>query len=134
MRALTGPWLAAWHTGPASVQYRSVDHHLCPSAALFVVLIGAAGGKRSAKGVGMDLSPPIEPMPTRPVTALPAPGARPVLFEQKADGFRAPVFTGPHRHCPAPVLPGRRVAVLRSRLSLLRIGSLQDPVSGRSAS
>ncbi|MFJ9078180.1 hypothetical protein ACIRO3_23530 [Streptomyces sp. NPDC102278] len=34
-------------------------------------------------------------MPARSVTALPSSGARPVLFEQKADGFRALVFTGP---------------------------------------
>ncbi|WP_331729106.1 ATP-dependent DNA ligase (plasmid) [Streptomyces avidinii] len=43
----------------------------------------------------MHLSPPVEPMLARSVTALPSPGARPVLFEQKADGFRVLVFTGP---------------------------------------
>ncbi|MFD8882110.1 ATP-dependent DNA ligase [Streptomyces erythrochromogenes] len=43
----------------------------------------------------MHLSPPVEPMLARSVTALPSSGARPVLFEQKADGFRALVFTGP---------------------------------------
>lgn len=56
----------------------------------------------------MHLSPPIEPMLARPVTALPAPGARPVLFEQKADGFRVLVFTGPQ-----PYLQSRRGADLR---------------------
>ncbi|MGY4963642.1 ATP-dependent DNA ligase [Streptomyces sp. 900105245] len=55
----------------------------------------------------MHLSPPIEPMLARPVTALPAPGARPALFEQKADGFRALVFSGPQ-----PFVQSRRGADL----------------------
>ncbi|WP_030338344.1 hypothetical protein [Streptomyces sp. NRRL S-1022] len=42
----------------------------------------------------MHLSPPVEWMLARSVTALPSPGARPLLFEQKADGFRVLVFTG----------------------------------------
>ncbi|MFI1648175.1 ATP-dependent DNA ligase [Streptomyces avidinii] len=55
----------------------------------------------------MHLSPPVEPMLARSVTALPSSGARPVLFEQKADGFRALVFTG-----PKPYLQSRRGADL----------------------
>lgn len=55
----------------------------------------------------MHLSPPVEPMLARSVTALPSPGARPVLFEQKADGFRVLVFTG-----PKPYLQSRRGADL----------------------
>ncbi|MEU9415874.1 hypothetical protein [Streptomyces sp. NPDC048272] len=55
----------------------------------------------------MHFSPPVEPMPARSVTALPSSGARPVLFEQKADGFRALVFTG-----PKPYLQSRRGADL----------------------
>ncbi|MFD6967208.1 hypothetical protein [Streptomyces sp. NPDC059949] len=47
-------------------------------------------------------------MLARPVTVLPAPGPRPVLFEQKADGFRVLVFTGPQ-----PYLQSRRGADLR---------------------
>ncbi|MGW5852225.1 ATP-dependent DNA ligase [Streptomyces sp. NPDC055254] len=55
----------------------------------------------------MHLSPPVEPMLARSVTALPSSGGRPVLFEQKADGFRALVFTG-----PKPYLQSRRGADL----------------------
>ncbi|OLO25979.1 ATP-dependent DNA ligase [Streptomyces sp. MNU77] len=55
----------------------------------------------------MHLSPPIEPMLARSVTALPPAGARPALFEQKADGFRTLVFAG-----PKPFLQSRRGADL----------------------
>lgn len=55
----------------------------------------------------MHLSPPIEPMLARPVTALPSVGATPALFEQKADGFRVLLFTGPE-----PFLQSRRGADL----------------------
>ncbi|MBB5940297.1 ATP-dependent DNA ligase [Streptomyces zagrosensis] len=55
----------------------------------------------------MHLSPPVEPMLARSVATLPAPGARPMLFEQKADGFRVLVFTG-----PKPYLQSRRGADL----------------------
>ncbi|WP_331731542.1 ATP-dependent DNA ligase [Streptomyces sp. NBC_00073] len=55
----------------------------------------------------MHLSPPVEPMLARSVTALPPPGTRPVLYEQKADGFRVLVFTGPE-----PYLQSRRGADL----------------------
>ncbi|MFJ9574550.1 ATP-dependent DNA ligase [Streptomyces bacillaris] len=51
----------------------------------------------------MRLSPPVEPMLARSVTALPAPGGRRLLFEQKTDGFRTIVFAG-----PAPYLQSRR--------------------------
>lgn len=56
----------------------------------------------------MHLSPPVEPMLARSVTALPPPGARPALYEQKADGFRVLVFTGAE-----PYLQSRRGADLR---------------------
>ncbi|MFG2668564.1 hypothetical protein ACGFY6_30550 [Streptomyces sp. NPDC048387] len=55
----------------------------------------------------MHLSPPVEPMLARSVTTLPSPGARPVLFEQMADGFRVLVFAG-----PKPYLQSRRGADL----------------------
>lgn len=47
---------------------------------------------------GVHLSPPVEPMLARTATALPAPGARGALFEQKVDGYRAIVFAGPVPH------------------------------------
>lgn len=56
----------------------------------------------------MHLSPPVEPMLARSVTTLPPSGPRPMLFEQKADGFRVLVFTGPE-----PYLQSRRGADLR---------------------
>ncbi|MFG3545675.1 ATP-dependent DNA ligase [Streptomyces clavifer] len=59
----------------------------------------------------MHLSPPIEPMLARPITALPSPWAKPVPFEPKADGFRVLVFTGPQ-----PYLQSRRGADLRGAL------------------
>ncbi|WP_327740630.1 ATP-dependent DNA ligase [Streptomyces nojiriensis] len=46
-------------------------------------------------------------MLARSVATLPPPGARPMLFEQKADGFRVLVFTG-----PKPYLQSRRGADL----------------------
>lgn len=55
----------------------------------------------------MHLSPPVEPMLARPVTALPPAGGRPAVFQQKADGFRALVFTGRR-----PFLQSRRGADL----------------------
>lgn len=55
----------------------------------------------------MHLSPPVEPMLARSVTTLPPPGSRPILFEQKADGFRVLVFTGPE-----PYVQSRRGADL----------------------
>ncbi|MDX3204745.1 MULTISPECIES: ATP-dependent DNA ligase [Streptomyces] len=55
----------------------------------------------------MHLSPPVEPMLARSVSALPSAGARSALFEQKADGFRALVFAGPE-----PFLQSRRGADL----------------------
>ncbi|MGX1274724.1 hypothetical protein [Streptomyces phaeoluteigriseus] len=55
----------------------------------------------------MHLSPPVEPMLARSVMTLPWPGAKQVLFEQKADGFRVLVFTGPQ-----PYLQSRRGADL----------------------
>ncbi|MFJ3205683.1 ATP-dependent DNA ligase [Streptomyces sp. NPDC086989] len=55
----------------------------------------------------MHLSPPIEPMLARSVTTLPPPGARPLLYEQKADRFRVLVFTGRE-----PYLQSRRGAGL----------------------
>lgn len=54
----------------------------------------------------MHLSPPIEPMLARSVTVLPSVGP-PALFEQKADGFRVLLFTGPE-----PFLQSRRGADL----------------------
>ncbi|MFF6979389.1 ATP-dependent DNA ligase [Streptomyces sp. NPDC008343] len=56
----------------------------------------------------MHPTPPVEPMLARSVTTLPAAGARPMLYEQKADGFRVLVFTG-----PKPYLQSRRGADLR---------------------
>lgn len=53
----------------------------------------------------MRLSPPLEPMLARSVTALPAPGGRRLLFEQKTDGYRTIVFAGPN-----PYLQSRRGA------------------------
>lgn len=55
----------------------------------------------------MRLSPPLEPMLARSVAALPPPGARLALFEQKVDGFRTIVFAG-----PTPYLQSRRGADL----------------------
>jgi len=53
------------------------------------------------------LSPPVEPMLARSVTALPSFRARAMLFEQKADGLRVFVFTG-----LKPYLQSRRGADL----------------------
>ncbi|MFI0813523.1 ATP-dependent DNA ligase [Streptomyces echinatus] len=49
----------------------------------------------------MHLSPPLEPMLARPVSALPASGRR-AVFEPKMDGYRVVVFAG-----PAPYLQSR---------------------------
>lgn len=55
----------------------------------------------------MQLSPPVEPMLARSVTALPrAKGSR-ALFEQKVDGYRTVVFAQPE-----PYLQSRRGAAL----------------------
>ncbi|MFF5536364.1 hypothetical protein ACFY71_28440 [Streptomyces cinerochromogenes] len=37
-------------------------------------------------------------MPARSVIAVPAPGRRPALYEQKADGFRRLVFARPESY------------------------------------
>lgn len=50
----------------------------------------------------MHLSPPLEPMLARSVSALPT-GGRRAVFEQKADGYRVIVFAR-----PAPYLQSRR--------------------------
>ncbi|MEV6183362.1 ATP-dependent DNA ligase [Streptomyces sp. NPDC052015] len=54
----------------------------------------------------MHLSPPLEPMLARSVSALPT-GGRRAVFEQKADGYRVVVFAR-----PAPYLQSRRGAEL----------------------
>ncbi|MFE9250933.1 ATP-dependent DNA ligase [Streptomyces sp. NPDC007088] len=54
----------------------------------------------------MHLSPPLEPMLARSVSALPAIG-RPAVFEPKTDGYRVIVFAG-----PVPYLQSRRGAPL----------------------
>jgi ATP-dependent DNA ligase len=55
----------------------------------------------------VHLSPPVEPMLARSVTALPRAGSRPPLFEQKADGYRTLVFAR-----PTPYIQSRRGADL----------------------
>ncbi|MCX4681328.1 ATP-dependent DNA ligase [Streptomyces sp. NBC_01433] len=54
----------------------------------------------------MRLSPPLEPMLARSVSALPT-GGRQAVFEQKTDGFRVVVFAR-----PMPFLQSRRGAAL----------------------
>ena len=70
----------------------------------------------------MHLSPPIEPMLARPVTALPSVGATPALFEQKADGFRLLLFAAREPFLQAragrgcgPRIPGGRLSRGRAR-------------------
>ncbi|MEU6349932.1 ATP-dependent DNA ligase [Streptomyces sp. NPDC047072] len=46
----------------------------------------------------MRLSPPLEPMLARSVTALPPAGGRTALFEPKVDGYRTIVFARPTPH------------------------------------
>ncbi|UUS35034.1 MULTISPECIES: hypothetical protein [Streptomyces] len=67
-------------------------------------------------------------MPARPATALPAPGARPMLFEQKADGFHVLVFTGPQ-----PYLQSRRGADLGPAFPEL-VRAAAAAASGRASS
>ncbi|GAA3131832.1 hypothetical protein GCM10017687_54400 [Streptomyces echinatus] len=80
-----------------------------------------AGGERGTRAYewNVHLSLPIEPKLARSVTTLPPPGARPLLYGQKA-GFRVLVFTGREMYLqsgvePAVARPFRRSSGQRPR-------------------